>query len=215
MYLYILLLHIIFWMSPDGPTVLNMFLKHFLQVMVLLPGSFRKLRRPLPATANFHNYFYFPVQAIAIMWQLSVTLSLATSSRIIKDYAGLDLTRSSLCATALLSSLKILAGRIVRAQVATKVKLFLIFILGYLRQQATSTIPGQLLKHLQLLSRDRLSVGSVMKMKEMVALSLPLLLALSLLFFYWSMTHLPSFLQSEDWIWLQPWDDRFQRREVL
>ena len=65
MYLYILLLHIIFWMSPDGPTVLNMFLKHFLQVMVLLPGSFRKLRRPLPAKTNFHNYFYFSVQAIS------------------------------------------------------------------------------------------------------------------------------------------------------
>ena len=65
MYLYILLLHIISKMSPDGPTVLNMFLKHFLQVMILLPGSFRKLRRPLPATTNFHNYFYFPVQAIS------------------------------------------------------------------------------------------------------------------------------------------------------
>ena len=120
-------------MSPDGPTVLNMFLKHFLQVMILLPGSFRKLRRPLPATTNFHNYFYFPVQAVSNN-VTTVTLSLATSSRIIKDYAGLDLTRSSLCATALLSSLKILAGRIVRAQVATKAKLFSIFILAYLRQ---------------------------------------------------------------------------------
>ena len=185
MYLYILLLHIIFWMSPDGPTVLNMFLKHFLQVMIFLPGSFRKLRRPLPATTNFHNYFYFPVQAIAIMWQLSVTLSLATSSRIIKDYAALDLTRSSLCATALLSSLKILAGRIVRAQVATKVKLFLIFILAYLRQQATSTLPGQLLKHLQLLSRDRLSVTSVMKMKKLAASSLPLGCSITCTGDYW------------------------------
>ena len=120
-------------MSPDGPTVLNMFLKHFLQVMILLPGSFRKLRRPLPAKTNFHSYFYFPVQAIRNN-VTTVTLSLATSSRIVKDYSGLDLTRSSLCATALLSSLKILAGRIVRAQVVTKAKLFLIFILEYLRQ---------------------------------------------------------------------------------
>ena len=117
-------------MSPDGPTVLNMFLKHFLQVMILLPGSFRKLRRPLPATTNFHSYFYFPVQAISNN-VTTVTSSLATSSRIIKDYARLDLTRSSLCATALLSSLKILAGRIVRAQIA---KIFSIFILAYLRR---------------------------------------------------------------------------------
>ena len=115
-------------MSPDGPTVLNMFLKHFLQVMILLPGSFRKLRRPLPAKTNFHNYFYFPVQAIS---NNVTAVCHIIACNIFKDYSGLDLTRSSLCATALLSSLKILAGRIVRAQVATKAKLFLIFILEY------------------------------------------------------------------------------------
>ena len=73
-------------MSPDGPTVLNMFLKHFLQVMILLPGSFRKLRRPLPAKANFHNYFYFPVQVIR---NNVTTVCHIIACNIFKDYQGL------------------------------------------------------------------------------------------------------------------------------